>query len=120
MITASEVMVTSMDQQFLERLQKIVEENMEEETFQVEDIGRQIGLSRSQLQRKLSALLDCSPAAYLRRVRLERAKQLLEKNAGTVSEICFQVGYGNVSAFARAFRETFGKSPSAVRARNPN
>ncbi len=118
MITASEVMVTSMDQQFLERLQKIVEENMGEETFQVEDIGRKIGLSRSQLQRKLSALLDCSPAAYLRRVRLERAKQLLEKNAGTVSEICFQVGYGNVSAFARAFRETFGESPSAVRSRS--
>lgn len=118
MITASEVMVTSMDQQFLERLQKIVEENMGEETFQVEDLGRQIGLSRSQLQRKLAALLDCSPAAYLRRVRLERAKQLLEKNAGTVTEICFQVGYGNVSAFARAFREAFGESPSTIRTKS--
>lgn len=51
---------------------------------------------------------------YIRQIRLDRARQLLEKGAGTVSEITFMVGYGNTSAFARAFREAFGKAPSEV------
>ncbi len=111
-ITASEVMVTSVDRAFLERLQEIVEENLSDENFQVEELCREIGMSRRQLQRKLNALLDCSPAFYIRRIRMERAKQLLEQNAGNVTEIAFDVGYGNVSNFARAFRDAFQKSPS--------
>jgi len=113
-IKASEVAVTPVDQKFLERLQKIAEENLAEEDFQVEELCKQVGMSQRQLHRKLGALLDHSPKSYLRQLRLDRAKQLLEKNAGTVSEIAFQVGYGNVSAFSRAFREFFGNSPSEI------
>ncbi len=112
-ITASEVMITSVEQQFLERLQNLVEENLSDENFQVEEVCRGIGMSRSQLQRKLSALMGCSPAYYLRRIRMERAKQLLEQNAGNITEIGFEVGYGSGSAFARAFREIFEQPPSA-------
>ncbi|RMD99771.1 MAG: response regulator, partial [Calditrichaeota bacterium] len=113
-ITASEVAVTPVDEQFLERLQQVVEENMEDEHFQVGDLCRSFGIGERQLYRKLQALLGCTPAAYIRQIRLQRAKQLLEKGAGTVSEITFMVGYGNTSAFARAFREAFGKAPSEV------
>lgn len=113
-VKASEVAVTPVDQKFLERLQKIAEENMAEEDFQVEELCKQVGMSQRQLHRKLGALLDHSPKSYLRQLRLDRAKQLLEKNAGTVSEIAFEVGYGNVSAFSRAFREVFGNSPSEL------
>ncbi|MCB9088511.1 MAG: response regulator [Calditrichae bacterium] len=113
-ITASKVMVSSVEQQFLERLQKAVEENLSDENFQVEELCREIGMSRRQLLRKLNALLDCSPAFYIRRIRLERAKQLLEQRAGNVTEIAFEVGYGNLSAFTRAFKEAFHKSPSDI------
>ena len=113
-IKASEVMVNPFEQQFLEKLQQIVEANIQDEGFQVEKMSREIGMSRRQLQRKLNALLDCSPAYFIRRIRLERAKQLLEKKAGNVTEIAFEVGYSNVSAFARAFREAFQKSPSEI------
>jgi DNA-binding response OmpR family regulator len=112
MITSSEVAVTPVDQQFLQRLQAIVEENMADENFQVEQLCRKVGIGERQLYRKLHALLDCTPAAYVRQIRLDRAGQLLEKGAGSVSEITFQVGYANTSAFARAFREVFGQSPS--------
>jgi transcriptional regulator GlxA family with amidase domain len=112
MITSSEVAVTPVDEQFLQRLQTVVEENMADENFQVEQLCRKVGIGERQLYRKLHALLDCTPAAYVRQIRLDRAKQLLEKGAGSVSEITFQVGYANTSAFARAFREVFGQSPS--------
>ena len=111
-ITATEIAVTPVDEEFLERLQQVVEENMEDEDFQVGELCHKIGIGERQLYRKLQALLGCTPAAYIRQIRLDRAKQLLEKGAGTVSEITFMVGYGNTSAFARAFREAFGKTPS--------
>jgi len=72
----------------------------------------QIRVRERQLYRKLQGLLGCTPAAYIRQLRLERARQLLEKGAGTVSEITFMVGYSNTSAFARAFRDAFGEAPS--------
>ncbi len=111
-ITASGVAVTPIDEQFLQRLQQVVEENMEDEHFQVGSLCRKIGIGERQLYRKLQGLLGCTPAAYIRQLRMERARQLLEKGAGTVSEITFMVGYSNTSAFARAFRETFGQAPS--------
>ena len=113
-IAASNVMVTSVDQHFLERLQKIVEENLQDEKFQVESLCRKIGMSERQLYRKLHALLDCTPAVYIRRIRLERAKQLLEQNAGSISEIAFQVGYADSTSFSRAFRDIFGQPPSEI------
>ncbi len=113
-VISSEVAVTPVDGRFLERLQEVVEAHMEEETFQVKELCRKIGIGERQLYRKLQALLGCTPAAYIRQIRLDRARQLLEKGAGTVSEITFMVGYGNTSAFARAFREAFGKAPSQL------
>ncbi len=98
--------------EFLERLNEIVEEHLADEDFQVDQLCRKIGLSRRQLQRKLKSVLDCSPAVYMRRARLERAKELLLTSRHTVSEVSFMVGYGDVSAFARAFREAYQKPPS--------
>ena len=111
-ITASEVAVTPVDEQFLQRLQQVVEENLEDEHFQVGKLCREMGIGERQLYRKLQGLLGCTPAGYIRQLRLQRARQLLENGAGTVSEITFMVGYSNTSAFARAFREAFGQAPS--------
>ncbi len=110
-ISVSEIAVASADQRFLDRLLKIAEENMGEENFTIDDLSVKAGMSKRQLNRKLKALLDCSASAYLRTVRLERAKQLLEQSAGTVSEIAFEVGFSHTSAFTRAFRDAYGKPP---------
>ncbi len=113
-ITSSAVAVTPLDEVFIQRLQTIVEDHLAEEDFQVEALCSALGVSERQLYRKLKALLDCTPAAYIRSVRLDRAKQLLEQKAGTVSEITFAVGYSNTSSFARAFREAYGMAPSEL------
>ncbi len=111
-ITDTENTLTAIDAEFLQRLQKIVEENLDDEHFQVGALCLKVGVGERQLYRKLHALLGCTPAAYIRQIRLNHARQLLEKGVGTVSEITFMVGYTNTSAFARAFRDAFGLAPS--------
>ncbi len=70
-------------------------------------------MERSALYRRLRALLDESPSELLRRVRLERAAQLLAGRAGTVTEVAYGVGFASLSHFSKCFRERYGMSPSA-------
>jgi transcriptional regulator GlxA family with amidase domain len=115
LIQPAEVTVASVDQKFLERLKALVEANMEEEDFNVKRLSAQAGLSDRQLERKLKALIDQTPNQFIRSMRLQRAKQLLEQNAGTVSEIAYRLGFNNLSHFSKNFREAFGVLPSEVK-----
>ena len=114
MLSPSQARVSSMDQEFLQKVREIIEKNMEEEDFSVDDLAAKANIGMRQLQRKLKALTDASPQQCIRSMRLQRAKQLLEQKAGTVSEIAFQVGYGDVTAFSKAFRTEYGQSPSEM------
>ena len=109
----SEIAATPVDQQFLERLQALVEKEMGDDEFQISRLYRRIGMSDRQLRRKLHALLNISPKQYLRKMRLQRGKQLLEQRAGNVTEIAFRVGYGSAASFSKAFHDEFGRPPSA-------
>ncbi len=113
-LAPSSVEAVSMDQEFLQKVQGIVEENLASEDFNVDVLAAKCGMGKRQLQRKLKALTGASPMQCIRRMRLQRAKQLLEQKTGTVSEIAFQVGYGDVTAFSKAFRNEFGQAPSTV------
>ena len=109
-----EVAVTSADQRFLEKVTSVIEANMDNEFFSVEDLASEVAFSRSQLHRKLKAMIGKSPNVLIRDFRLTRAKELLEKGAGNVSEIAMEVGYSSVSYFTRSFKQAFGVSPSEV------
>ncbi len=111
----AEIVVESMDQQFLKNVIQIVEENMEDEKFSIEDIEKQIGMSRSQLYRKIKALTNQSPSVFIRTMRLHRAKNLLEQRAATVSEIAYQLGFSSLPYFTKCFKEQFGINPSQVK-----
>jgi DNA-binding response OmpR family regulator len=115
LLAPEELRVPSMEQAFLQRAMEVVERHMNDDGFGIDDFSREIGLSRTQLHRKLVALTDCSARDFLRRLRLERASDLLHKNTGTVSEIAYQVGFRDPSHFAKCFRKQFGVSPGAVR-----
>ena len=71
-------------------------------------------MSRSQLHRKLVALTAQTPTEFIRYMRLHRAMDLIKKNAGTVSEIAYSVGFSGVSYFSKCFHEQFAMLPSAV------
>ena len=111
-----DVAITSMDQQFLQRAMDIVEKHIADPEFTTDTLARKVGLSRMQLNRKLQALTDQPSRGFIRMLRLKRAAQLLQQSSGTVTEIAYDVGFNNLSHFAKAFREQFGQSPSAYAA----
>ena len=108
---------TAKEVDFIRKLNKIIEENMGQESFDVVRLSRLIGMSRSQLHRKIKAVLDNTPALYIRLVRLEKARSLLKKTSKSISEIAFETGFSSPSYFTYSFSETYGESPSEFRER---
>lgn len=114
-IEPSEVTVTSMDEVFLKRAIEAMEENMREEEFKVESLAAALHMSRSALYLKLKALVDQTPQAFMRTMRLKRGAQLLRDRAGSISEIAAEVGFLEPTHFSRGFKKQFGMSPSQYR-----
>lgn len=106
------VPVSSMDEKFLEKVMQAVETYMGDPDFSMEKFGQEVSLSRMQLHRKLKALTGESPGDFLRTMRLQRARRLLESKAGNVSEIAYEVGFNNLSYFSKCYREQFGIAPN--------
>lgn len=108
----SQIAITPPDKAFMQRVMELVEVNIPNYDFSVEDFQREMGMSRMQLHRKLKALTDCSASAFIRKQRLRRAAQILKIEGTSVSEAAYTSGFNNLSYFAKCFKEEFGKSPS--------
>jgi signal transduction histidine kinase/ligand-binding sensor domain-containing protein/DNA-binding NarL/FixJ family response regulator len=111
-LSPKDITVTSADERFLERAMGIIEKHMGDPEFGVDIFGKEIGLSHSQLHRKIRALTNLSPVEFIRTLRLKRAASLLRQEYGNVAEVAYEVGFNNPSYFAECFRKLFGKSPS--------
>ncbi len=111
-LSPSDIAVTSVDERFLNKAIKIIEDNLGDCDFDVTAMTGEIGMSRMQLFRKLKALTGQTPSEFIRTIRLKRAAQLLRKKFGNVAEITYEVGFNNLSYFAKCFRELYGVSPS--------
>lgn len=109
------VTVTSLDEKFLSDLLAIIEEKLDDPSLSLESLGKSLGMSRSQLHRKLKALTGESPGDFLRRFRLQRAAQLLRESQLNISEICYEVGFSTHAHFTKMFGEHFGCTPSEYR-----
>ena len=103
------------DESFLQKIVRIVETNMADENFDMHQLCKAVNMSRSNLFRKLKALTGKSTTVFIRTLRLEKAKELLETTERTVSEIAFEVGFNSLKYFSRVFQEEFGKPPSEMR-----
>ncbi len=110
-IKASEVAENSVDQQFMEKLMEIIEENVPNEDFTIEQLGKEIGLSTRQLSRKLKALINQTPNDFIKSIRLQRAAELLKQDAGNVSDIAFKTGFTSTAYFVANFRKQYGITP---------
>jgi signal transduction histidine kinase/ligand-binding sensor domain-containing protein/DNA-binding response OmpR family regulator len=111
------VEVASSDARFLEQVRSLIEVHLSDEDFGVEELARLVAHSRGHLHRRLKEITDESPSDLLRRMRLERAAQLLEAGAGSVSEIAYGVGFRSIAHFSNRFHDQFGVRPSAYRPR---
>lgn len=111
-LNPQEVTVTSTDERFLQRALSIMEANMGNAKFDVEAFSREIGLSRTHLHRKLTALTGQSPNEFIRTIRLKRAASLLHQHQGNNSEIAYAVGFNTLNYFTKCFKDFYGVTPS--------
>ncbi|MFQ5709384.1 MAG: helix-turn-helix domain-containing protein, partial [bacterium] len=111
LLDAGPALENKLDRAFLKRVRKIIEENLEDEAFGVEELAQKIKLSRTQLHRKLSALTNRPASLFIRFVRLHHARKMLEQNELTVNEVAYRLGFSSHAYFSKCFREEFGVTP---------
>ncbi len=112
----TEISVSSMDETFYKELQNILEKNLTNPEFNVEQLCKKLYMGRTSLYRKILALTGESPTQFIRSYRLQRAAQLLKTHFGNVTEVAFAVGFSNTAYFTKCFKEKFHQLPSTLHA----
>ncbi len=105
---------TSIDKEFIQKLLNYINDNIGDSNLGVEELAAHLNLSRSQLYRKVKALTGQTVNEFIRRIRLERAKQILEKGSSSISEACYSVGFASPSYFSKCFKAHFGILPTEI------
>ena len=106
------ITLNSADEHFLEKVIKIVEDNMSNINLDITFLERELMMSNMQMYRKLKSLTNLSGNEFIKNIRLKKAVQLLETENYNISEIAYKVGFNDPSYFSRIFKKQFGKSPS--------
>ncbi|MDA3865998.1 MAG: triple tyrosine motif-containing protein [Salinivirgaceae bacterium] len=111
LINPSSIALESADAQFLQKALQIVEENMANHDFDINQFCEKMNLSRSQIYRKINAIAGVSVSEFIKEVRLKRAAQLIQQKVANISEIAYLVGFNDPKYFGRCFKQMFGVSP---------
>lgn len=111
-IIPGEIKIATMDEKFVKKAVTLVESNISNAGFLVEDLCREMGMSRVYFYKKILSLTDKTPSEFIRFIRLKRAADLLEKSQLFVSEVAFQVGFNDPKYFRKYFKDEFGMSPN--------
>lgn len=104
-------MINKADEEFLKKLNDIVQVNLQNPNFSLLDIADQLCMSRSSLNRKIKGLLDITPNDYIRIERLKKAAQLFKEGNNKINEVCYMVGFNTPSYFTKCFQKQFGVLP---------
>ena len=105
---------------FMQRINTLIKVNLEDENFDTDALCKAMSLSRTQLFRRLKTLIRHAPANYIRTIRLQKAKELLETTDLTVGEVVFKTGFQTLSHFTNIFQKQYGVLPSVFRRSNKN
>ena len=111
-ITPSDVTLSSVDEELMQKAIKIVDNNIANEFFDVSLFCKELGVSRTMLFTKLKAWTNLTPNEFIYGMRMKRAAQLLETGKSSVSRVCFAVGYKNPKYFSKSFQKYHEISPS--------
>lgn len=104
----------AMEDAFLKKVREIVAAHFDDEYFALPQLCEKIGMSRSQLFRKMKVLIDESPSDFIRNYRMQQALQLLQSKQYTVKEVAYKVGFKDIPHFSRTFQDWFGASASSI------
>lgn len=113
-----DIATSSPDDKFLAKLVAIVEENIADPEFGTVKISREVGVSRTQLYRKMSALTEMTVKEFIRSIRLKRAAQLIVQEQMNISEAAYSVGFLQVAYFRKCFKEMYGMTPTEYAKKN--
>jgi YesN/AraC family two-component response regulator len=105
----------SLDKEFIEKVLNYIKENISNPDLNVESLATQLKLSRSQFYRKIKVLTNQTANEFLRNVRLQKAKQILENENVSISEVCYKTGFSSPSYFTKCFKSYFGILPTDVK-----
>ena len=108
--------ISEVDKEFFKDLHQVIEKNLEDSDFNVEQLGKKLYMSRATLYRKIMALTGETPTEYIRTYRLKRGAELLKSNFGTVLEVAMEVGFSSSAYFTKCFKDKFHQLPSEFQA----
>ncbi len=114
-IDPNELSINEHDQKMLEKLIKLIEENIDSEVLNSKFITTELGISHSVIYKKIKALTGLSLIEFITEIRLKTARRLILENDYTVIDACYKVGYSNRKYFSKLFKKRFGKNPSEYR-----
>ena len=109
--------VKGYDEELMERIMKVVNENMSDSDFNVEKMCDEVGVSRTQLHRKLKEITGVPTSEFLRNIRLNEAARLIRESKINITQVSYMVGFANNSHFSTAFKKYFGMSPTEYAAK---
>lgn len=110
-LDTSIIAITEADMEFLKKIQNIIQENIDNSLFCVDDLAEMIHMSRSSLYRKIKGITKCSPNSFIQMERLRKAALLLLEGRFRVNEVCYMVGFNSSSYFTKCFQKQFGILP---------
>ena len=105
----------SIEQNFVNKLNQIIQTNIDNAEFSVENLADLLNISRIQLYRKIKAMFDVNVSDYISNIRLEKAKSMLQNPELTISEIAYKTGFSSPNYFSTVFKNKFGVSPNVFR-----
>jgi len=111
-VEPSKIEITPLDQQFVEKAIRLVEDHLSNADFSVEELASGLNISRGYLYRKISKLTGKSAIEFIRTIRMKQAQQLLVESQLQIAEIAYRMGYHSPKLFTKHFKSVFGISPS--------
>jgi signal transduction histidine kinase/ligand-binding sensor domain-containing protein/DNA-binding response OmpR family regulator len=106
---------TPLDKDFINKVLDYINDNIGNPDLSVEVLASQLNLSRSQFYRKIKALTNQTANEFLRNIRLQKAKQIIENGNSNISEVCYQIGFSSPSYFTKCFKNYFGLLPTEIK-----
>ncbi|WP_372774252.1 two-component regulator propeller domain-containing protein [Mangrovibacterium sp.] len=111
-VTSKELTFSKIDEDFLNRVIELIDKNLDNSEFDIENLCKGLGVSSSQLYRKIKSITDLSPVEFVRTYRLKKAALLIKESELRISEIAYRVGFNDALYFSKCFKKQFGISPS--------
>ncbi|HLP46056.1 MAG TPA: response regulator, partial [Candidatus Kapabacteria bacterium] len=111
-IQPAKMSISKLDREFFQELQAVIETNLSEPEFNVEELRKKLYMSGATLYRKVLALTNETPTDFIRSYRLKRAAELLKSGSGSITEVAFEVGFSSRTYFSKCFKEKFNRLPS--------